>query len=361
MNASRCFQILFAGILASASVAQAQVVTRIEVINALTQTVVTSNLMNNDILNLNVLGLTSPKNLNFVAIGDALTQSIKLEMTSVPITRLESTSPFALCGDKDNLFFNCTSLTLGSHSLTSTPYSAISGGGIAGAPYTVTFLITNTTVPAPVKAPTAAPVPAPIAPPVSPPTPAPATPVPVPAPIAAPVPASPVAVSAPIRVNMGANKTSVVGNLTWSTDLTYGFPGTGLKYKTCPAIANTDFDILFCTERYFAGPRGSKSLLKIPVSPGSYNVTLHFAETFWTLPGERVFELRIPGIMSKQTIDLIKLAGANAAYTISVKAVITTQPTIDLLFLNLVDFGKLNALEIIPTGTSTPTLRTRRF
>ena len=60
-------------------------------------------------------------------------------------THTESTAPYFLCSDNGaGVITSCASvLTVGSHTLTATPYSAASLGGDAGAPFTVSFTIVD--------------------------------------------------------------------------------------------------------------------------------------------------------------------------------------------------------------------------
>ena len=60
-------------------------------------------------------------------------------------THTENTAPYFLCSDNGaGVITSCASvLTVGSHTLTATPYSAASLGGDAGAPFTVSFTIVD--------------------------------------------------------------------------------------------------------------------------------------------------------------------------------------------------------------------------
>jgi hypothetical protein len=54
---------------------------------------------------------------------------------------LESTPPFALCGDRGGNYKTCPDLTIGRHTITATPFSNRSGIGTQGVPFQVSFTI----------------------------------------------------------------------------------------------------------------------------------------------------------------------------------------------------------------------------
>jgi hypothetical protein len=54
---------------------------------------------------------------------------------------LDSTPPFALCGDIGGNYNTCPNLTIGRHTITATPFSNRSGIGTKGVPFQVSFTI----------------------------------------------------------------------------------------------------------------------------------------------------------------------------------------------------------------------------
>lgn len=76
--------------------------------------------------------------------GNATTSvgSLKLVLDGGTITRIESTAPYALCGDSTTSFTPCPELNVaGNHTLTLTEYSGPSGSGTPGATSTLHFTV----------------------------------------------------------------------------------------------------------------------------------------------------------------------------------------------------------------------------
>src|SRR5262249_23918269 len=94
----------------------------------------------------------------------------------------------------------------------------------------------------------------------------------------------------PIRVEAGgsASYRDVAGNV-WSADT--GFSGGSTVDRGSIAIANTNDDRIYQTERY------GMSGYAFDVANGRYTVRLHFAETYTgiTACGQRVFDVKVEG------------------------------------------------------------------
>jgi hypothetical protein len=86
---------------------------------------------------LNIRANTNPAKVGSVMMNLTGTQNVN---------RTESGAPYALAGDINGNYSNWTPL-VGSYTLTSTPYSASGGGGSAGLPLTIKFIVGNFTIP----------------------------------------------------------------------------------------------------------------------------------------------------------------------------------------------------------------------
>lgn len=101
----------------------------------------------------------------------------------------------------------------------------------------------------------------------------------------------------------------------WLKDQTYSACGAyGNKYASFAdrgnmAIANTKLDRVYQTEAY-----GKNIYYYIPVPNGTYNVYLHFAETYYKnkAPGRRLFSARIQGRRLRGKIDIFDRSGGFA-------------------------------------------------
>jgi hypothetical protein len=111
----------------------------------------------------------------------------------------------------------------------------------------------------------------------------------------------PVATFTAIRVYSGGSAyTDSQGNV-WSADT--GFSG-GNTAATTSAVTGTTDPTLYQTERY-----GAMSYT-FPVPAGSYNVTLKFAEIYYTSAGQRVFNVAINGTPVLTNFDIVAQAGS---------------------------------------------------
>jgi hypothetical protein len=143
------------------------------------------DLTNNAVVSLSALGLAAPDfNIRAVTSDTTTVQSVRFGYFNNTNFRVESSAPFAFCGDTNGVYTKCNELGLGTQIVTATPFSAKAATGTAGSMVSVTFqVVQGPAPPAPLPVPTKAPV----APPVPAPVPAP-IPAPIPSPIAAPTP-----------------------------------------------------------------------------------------------------------------------------------------------------------------------------
>ena len=113
----------------------------------------------------------------------------------------------------------------------------------------------------------------------------------------------------------------------------------GNTYSTTTAIAATEDDLLYQSERY-----GNFSY-NIPVKNGEYEVTLKFAEIYWTTAGQRVFDVLIEGKTVISKLDLVAKVGSKAAYNVTVP-VIVADGMLNISFQSVVDFAKISAITV---------------
>jgi PKD repeat protein len=113
------------------------------------------------------------------------------------------------------------------------------------------------------------------------------------------------------------------------------------------AIANTTDDTLYQSERY-----GNFSY-NIPVTNGSYTVTLKFAEVFWTGAGQRVFHVDMEGTRVLSNLDIYAQVGANAAYDRTFTANVT-DGTLNIIFTTVTDNSKVSAIKVVSNSVPPP-------
>jgi hypothetical protein len=152
------------------------------------------------------------------------------------------------------------------------------------------------------------------------------------------------------RINSGGPAYTDSQGHVWSPDT--GYSG-GTVAGTGSAISGTADPVLYQDERW-----GAYSYT-FNVPPGSYQVTLKFAETFWTSAGKRVFNVSINGSTVLSNFDIFADAGGediaddkifNSIAPLGGQIVVTLGPASK-------DNATLDAIQIIPqpaTPTASP-------
>ena len=133
-------------------------------------------------------------------------------------------------------------------------------------------------------------------------------------------------------------------------------PAPGTAYATTASVSGAAAPALYRTER--ASTRFSYAL---PVSNGSYSLVLHFAEFYWTQPGQRVFDVAVEGRKVLTQYDIVKKVGPFAATTETLPVTVT-DGVLNLDFSALPaeggrDQAKVSAIEVLApaSATSPPT------
>jgi hypothetical protein len=143
---------------------------------------------------------------------------------------------------------------------------------------------------------------------------------------------------APIFVHSGGSAyTDSVGN-SWSADT--GFIG-GNPASTTSTIAKTSDPKLYQTERY------GNFTYQFTVPNGGYNVTLKFAEFYFTAAGKRIFNVAINGTPVLTNFDIIAAAGAALTAIDKTFPVTVTNGQVTIQFTSgSADLPKVSAIQI---------------
>jgi fibronectin type 3 domain-containing protein len=151
--------------------------------------------------------------------------------------------------------------------------------------------------------------------------------------------------SSAVRIWSGSSSsyTDPSGNV-WAAD--FGFTG-GQTYSASGTVSGTTTPQLYLYERF-----GTFSY-NVPVQPGSYTVSLKFAEIYWTQAGKRVFNVSINGTQVLSNFDIYAAAGARTAIDKSFP-VTTSSNQIAISFQTVVDNAKISSIEIVPSSSSSP-------
>jgi hypothetical protein len=140
----------------------------------------------------------------------------------------------------------------------------------------------------------------------------------------------------------GASYTDASGTV-YKADANFSGGSVG---TTTAAIAGTTDDVLYQSERY------GNFTYSIPVANGSYNVTLKFAEGYFTAAGKRVFNVAIGGTTVISNLDIYAKAGQNSAYDVVVPATVTNG-TLSIQFTSVVNNAEVRGIRIVPATTAT--------
>lgn len=149
------------------------------------------------------------------------------------------------------------------------------------------------------------------------------------------------------RVNAGGTAyTDLLGNV-WAEEI--GFFNMGqTSSNPSLAIAGTEDDPLYQSERYDSSADGADLEFSTAVANGKYEVKLHFAETYSqiTAAGQRVFDVYAEEQLAIDDLDIFDRVGSNAAL-VMVLPVTVTDGTINIRFDHLgIQNPKVCAVEV---------------
>jgi beta-glucanase (GH16 family) len=99
--------------------------------------------------------------------------------------------------------------------------------------------------------------------------------------------------------------------------------------------------------------RWGMSAYRIPVpAPGTYAVDLYLAETTFSRPRQRVFDVSAEGRVRASNVDIFQAAGRNRAHHV-IFTVAVTDGRLDLGFVDKVGHAKVNGVEVAFVRSST--------
>jgi hypothetical protein len=155
------------------------------------------------------------------------------------------------------------------------------------------------------------------------------------------------------RVNAGGPAyTDTQGNV-WAADENYS-GGTEATASTAPvsaALPNPADQVLYQTQRY-----GASFSYSFPVPAGNYQVTLKFAETYFTAAGDRAFNVAIDGTTELSNFDIFASAGGeNIALDKVYNNIAPSGGAITFTFgPAAVNNAEIQAIQILPQSDVTP-------
>ncbi len=121
----------------------------------------------------------------------------------------------------------------------------------------------------------------------------------------------------------------------------------GNTYTSSASISGTDDDLVYRSERY------GNFIYELPVTNGTYQVTLLLAEIYFNAPNKRVFEVSFEGQQQVSNLDIFATIGKDAAYQVS-KTVDVTDGGLTIAFSATINNAKLSGLLVRGADTEPP-------
>jgi hypothetical protein len=151
----------------------------------------------------------------------------------------------------------------------------------------------------------------------------------------------------PLKINLGGGvELDYLADQGWNENLYYGnLDGYDKIWSTNTEISNTEEDIIYLTDR-----EGTKKyFVKVPNQ--EYDVTLMFAEKFFSEPNMRVFDVNIEGNTIAEKIDIFSLVGKNAAYNITNRVTVDDE-LLEIILAPQTDKVTISGIIITPVPNS---------
>jgi hypothetical protein len=137
---------------------------------------------------------------------------------------------------------------------------------------------------------------------------------------------------------------------TWAADRAWSWGGFGYSGGTSGYMANSITGVcasaqsIYQRERYSTGSGGFLYLFDCPA--GIYETTLLEAETYWSGPGQRVFNIFIQNQPARTNLDLCAAAGGNNRPLTLVFTNAVTNAQLQLWFQPLVDNARSSGIQV---------------
>ncbi len=117
----------------------------------------------------------------------------------------------------------------------------------------------------------------------------------------------------------------------WSEDVEYGHESGNYQTATeYPDLEETDLDSVMATSL------NRWTRYHVRLAPGVFDIQLHFAEHYYSAPGERVFELYVEDSLVVPELDVFAQSGNTGVYTVSLSDWEITDGTLDIVASSLI-------------------------
>lgn len=122
----------------------------------------------------------------------------------------------------------------------------------------------------------------------------------------------------------------------------------GSTYTSSTSISGTEDDLIYRSERY------GNFTYELPVTNGTYEVSLLLAEIYFNEPNKRVFDVSFEGQKQVSNLDIFAEVGKNAAYSVT-NTVTVTDGSLTIAFSATINNAKLSGLLVRGADVEPPT------
>jgi len=143
-----------------------------------------------------------------------------------------------------------------------------------------------------------------------------------------------------VQINSGG---PAAGSWAGDEDFTGGTTVTSANTVSTSGVTSPAPEAVYQSNRYgnFTYAIGGRT------AGASYTVRLHFAETYWTAAGSRVFSVSINGQQVLTNFDIVAAAGAANKAVVEQFTVTPTSGTITIQFTTVKDNAQVNGIEVL--------------
>ena len=160
----------------------------------------------------------------------------------------------------------------------------------------------------------------------------------------------------PFFVNAGGDSFTDDRGISWVSDsqIMANIGGSSSTYEQCRSGGNDEkLDetnpraLLYCSERWFEGKAGGFYELPLKQNNVELQVTLHFAELYYTKVGQRVFDVKVEGQMLRREYDILSETGGDPMVaTTLTKNVWVTDGSLSINLIPRLGNVKISAIEV---------------
>ena len=122
----------------------------------------------------------------------------------------------------------------------------------------------------------------------------------------------------------------------------------GGTFTTTGQIQGSGGNPIYLSERFLIPSVSNTLRYDLPLEDGTYLLRLHFAEIFFTSPGQRQFDVQVGSTTIRSNLDIVAEVGPKAALVVEAQVQVTGQLLKLRLRTGAADVPKINGIEVLP-------------